>query len=151
MAKQSISSIYHTFSFKPSKLAYFIHFIAMLILQWILYATVDIQLWTVLFSLQILCSTYFIIQQQHYISLSYLDKNYWILSERVLSPIKHTKKLQYKIEKHHIQILNMIDHSLYIVIYYQKQNKQHSIIIWQDQLEAIHWKALKTQALLKHY
>ncbi|MDH2019674.1 hypothetical protein N5J44_07400 [Acinetobacter ursingii] len=67
-------------------------------------------------------------------SLTYLDQDLWSIQWRNHSKIEH------------VQLYRVIDHHIYIVLYF-KQNR-NSQIIWRDQVSLNQWKQLKVMAKL---
>ncbi|MEQ1104132.1 hypothetical protein [Acinetobacter ursingii] len=67
-------------------------------------------------------------------SLAYLDQDLWSIQWRNHSKIEH------------VQLYRVIDHHIYIVLYF-KQNR-NSQIIWRDQVSLNQWKQLKVMAKL---
>lgn len=66
--------------------------------------------------------------------LAYLDQDLWSIQWRNHSKIEH------------VQLYRVIDHHIYIVLYF-KQNR-NSQIIWRDQVSLNQWKQLKVMAKL---
>jgi len=67
-------------------------------------------------------------------SLAYLDQDLWSIQWHNHSKIEH------------VQLYRVIDHHIYIVLYF-KQNRI-SQIIWRDQVSLNQWKQLKVMAKL---
>jgi hypothetical protein len=67
-------------------------------------------------------------------SLAYLDQDLWSIQWHNHSKIEH------------VQLYRVIDHHIYIVLYF-KQNR-NSQIIWRDQVSLNQWKQLKVMAKL---
>lgn len=67
-------------------------------------------------------------------SLAYLDQDLWSIQWSNHSKIEH------------VQLYRVIDHHIYIVLYF-KQNR-NSQIIWRDQVSLNQWKQLKVMAKL---
>ncbi|WP_228268369.1 hypothetical protein [Acinetobacter ursingii] len=67
-------------------------------------------------------------------SLAYLDQDLWSFQWHNHSKIEH------------VQLYRVIDHHIYIVLYF-KQNR-NSQIIWRDQVSLNQWKQLKVMAKL---
>lgn len=67
-------------------------------------------------------------------SLAYLDQDLWSIRWRNHSKIEH------------VQLYRVIDHHIYIVLYF-KQNR-NSQVIWRDQVSLNQWKQLKVMAKL---
>jgi hypothetical protein len=65
----------------------------------------------------------------------HLDAREWSLSSTKSSSIKR------------VSISHIIDHQLYIVVYFQ-QFQEKPLLIWMDQLPLTQWKALKKLAKL---
>lgn len=131
--------IYHEFHLKPSRLKWVIHAVAWLILQILLYQLLISQWWFIIFIISIGCSIFFIYKQPNIIYLGHLDGDEWTLVEQS----------KQKNINHHVEIVNMIDHLLYIVVFFDNDAEYSSIIIWQDQVSANTWKALKTRTKYK--
>lgn len=134
-------SIYREFEFRPSRLALMFHGLVFLILQILLYAYLSPAFWAVCFILFTLGSAIFIYGQTQAIYLGYLADEQWTL----ITQIKKKKHQQ------HVRISNMLNHGLYVVIYFDPQQKIAPLVIWQDQLNDLQWKALKTQTQFKQF
>lgn len=134
-------SIYREFEFRPSRLALMFHGLVFLILQILLYAYLSPAFWAICFILFTLGSAIFIYGQTQAIYLGYLADEQWTL----ITQIKKKKHQQ------HVRISNMLNHGLYVVIYFDSQQKIAPLVIWHDQLDNLQWKALKTQAQFKHF
>ncbi|MFW1690245.1 hypothetical protein ACG9H2_09780 [Acinetobacter ursingii] len=67
-------------------------------------------------------------------SLAYLDQDLWSIQWHNHSKIEH------------VQLYRVIDHHIYIVLYF-KQNR-NSQVIWRDQVSLNQWKQLKVMAKL---
>ncbi|WP_228274654.1 hypothetical protein [Acinetobacter ursingii] len=67
-------------------------------------------------------------------SLAYLDQDLWSIQWHNHSKIEH------------VQLYRVIDHHIYIVLYF-KQNR-NSQIIWRDQVSLNQWKQLKVKTKL---
>lgn len=67
-------------------------------------------------------------------SLAYLDQDLWSIQWH------HHSKIE------HVQLYRVIDHHIYIVLYF-KQNR-NSQVIWRDQVSLNQWKQLKVMAKL---
>ncbi|RFC84249.1 hypothetical protein C9E89_007335 [Acinetobacter sichuanensis] len=82
----------------------------------------------------------FVFNQRPYVEqFEQLDKQIW--------SIKFYKNQD--IEQ--FEIIKMVDHIFYIVVYYKttlKQNKPKNLVLWQDQMSVKSWKMLKTRAKL---
>lgn len=132
--------MYNEFQFKPSRLMYLIHGFAFLALQCFLYAQLKPTFWVICFILHLIASLFFLYKIPKAVYLAYLDDEQWTLIIQHKTPIKQR-----------IIIQHMIDHLLYIVVYFESEQQKQSIIIWQDQLDSLHWKGLKTRAKFRHF
>lgn len=133
-------SVYHEFLLQSSRLKWVIHIVAWLILQILLYQLLISQWYFIAVLISVICSVFFIYQQPNIIYLGHLDGNEWTLVEQ---------SKQNNIT-HRVHIVNMIDHLLYIVVFFD-DTEYSSIVIWQDQLSPTAWKALKTRSKYKQF
>lgn len=122
------------FHLKPSRMAKIIHGLGFILMSSILYVLLIFWLWLVCVVLTWTSYLYFRSQQQQIRQFEYLADQDWSLYD------VHQQQLK------RVQINKIIDHHLYIVIYFQ--NRQAHVVIWQDQLSRIEWKNLKILAKL---
>lgn len=134
-------SIYHEFQFRPSRLALICHGLVFLIVQIFLYQHLSPAFWAICCILFAITSLLFIYRQTQAIYLGHLDDEQWTL----ITQIKNKNHQQ------QVRISNMLNHGLYVVIYFDTQQNISPLVIWQDQLEPLKWKALKTQVQFKHF
>lgn len=134
-------SVYHEFHLQPSRLKWVIHIVAWLILQILLYQLLISQWYFIAVLISIICSVFFIYKQPNIIYLGHLDEDEWTLVEQS----------KQKNITHRVNIVNMIDHLLYIVVFFDDDTEYSSIVIWQDQLSPTAWKALKTRSKYKQF
>lgn len=134
-------TIYHEFHLQPSRIKWIIHGATWLILQSIFFNLLKLEWWIIILILSSICSVYFIIKQQNWIYLGYLDDKAWTIVEQC----KNKKK------NHNLLVINMIDHQVYINIDAELEGQPISIIIWQDQVDRLSWKALKTRTKYKQF
>lgn len=134
-------SVYHEFHLQPSRLKWVIHIVAWLILQILLYQLLISQWYFIAVLISVICSVFFIYQQPNIIYLGHLDEDEWTLVEQS----------KQKNITHRVNIVNMIDHLLYIVVFFDDDTEYSSIVIWQDQVPANTWKALKTRSKYKQF
>lgn len=134
-------SVYHEFHLQPSRLKWVIHIVAWLILQILLYQLLISQWYFIAVLISVICSVFFIYQQPNIIYLGHLDGNEWTLVEQS----------KQKNITHRVNIVNMIDHLLYIIVFFDDDTEYSSIVIWQDQLSPTAWKALKTRSKYKQF
>ena len=95
-----------------------------------------LSLWlTILLSIIALISLYFFKKKAQIESLEQLDLDQWSLkfyhSDQVLS----------------VNIQQWVDHSLYVVVYFQEK-KHSNLVIWRDQMTDLQWKSLKMRVKL---
>ncbi|WP_151804188.1 hypothetical protein [Acinetobacter bereziniae] len=69
-------------------------------------------------------------------SLAQLDLAEWVIQYTDLQQAQH------------VQIKHMIDHSFYVVVYFNEK-KHANLIIWQDQMSILAWKSLKSRVKLQ--
>lgn len=132
--------MYNEFQFKPSRLMYIIHGLTFIALQVFLYWQLNLTFWIICFIIHLISSIIFIHSYHHILYLGHLDTHQWTLITQ------HKSQLKQQITIHH-----MIDHLCYIVIYFETEHRKQSIVVWQDQLDDLHWKGLKARAKLKHF
>ncbi|MDO4222500.1 MAG: hypothetical protein Q4D05_00505 [Acinetobacter sp.] len=142
MAKHSI---FHEFQFRPSQLATLIHLSSLIIITILSYSLLALLYWLIFIGSLLILLFIFKRQYTHIIYLGHLDQEQWTLKTRQ----RHQEKLQ------RIRIQRMLNHQLYIIIEYQilnqTQSKSQSLIIWYDQLDQTHWKALQSRVSLQHF
>lgn len=134
MANHHLMDIHRCFKLKPSRLSVMFQCLLLLFIAMSLYQVLSIAVF--ILSIGLVNLSYFIfIRQAQIEQLEQLDASDWTLCYR------QSGKMQ------HAQIIKMIDHHLYIVIYFQS-TKLQPLIIWRDQLSEISWKSLKTRVKL---
>ena len=106
----------HSFHVQPSRYAGLIQGVFFVLIGSILYMLLIFSLWLVCMVMML---------------LSY---GYWSLYD-----VRH-QQIQ------RVQIQKILDHHVYIVIFFQ--HKSSSLMIWQDQLSHLEWKKLKVLAKL---
>lgn len=106
----------------------------LLVLGFVFYIlSVTLSMWLVFLAMTIAIVAYVIfLRRDQVIQLDYLDAQDWTLTN-------HQNKLWRD------QIKKIIDHELYIVIYF---NQHQPLVIWCDQLKWQDWKRLKVLAQL---
>lgn len=124
------------FQLKRSRIALAFQCLIFMILLALLYAVVNPLLWLICAVLGLMIYLLFR-QRADLLRLEHLDANDWSLLYRQSSQV-----LQ-------LQLYQVIDHQLYIVLYFQG-SKTSPIVIWCDQLAVPQWKSLKQLALLNH-
>ncbi|MFT4021049.1 MAG: hypothetical protein QM666_05970 [Acinetobacter sp.] len=128
----SISNL--LFQPKPSKIVWLfqlVFLVALGIIFWHL-----LSLWLSLFLLFIAILLLIRFNQQiEVVDLAYLDNEHWTMQ------CHSSEKI------HHLELMQVIDHQLYIVLYWQN-GQYKSTVIWKDQLDLLHWKQLKVLAKL---
>lgn len=122
------------FILKPSRLAFVFQWIIFLFISVVLYQLVNFLLWGACMLLGIAAYTYCRRSPapRHF---QHLDQREWTL--------KHVQQVQPK----HVSISHVIDHQLYIVVYFQ-HFKEKPLLIWCDQVTWQDWKRLKALAKL---
>lgn len=134
-------TLYHEFHLQPSRIKWFIHAMAWLILQCLFFKLLKLEWWIIALLASSICSAYFIYTQKDWIYLGYLDDKTWTI-------VKQSKQ---KKMSQRVRIINMIDHQLYIHIDAVLEEQPISIVIWQDQVNDLSWKALKTRTKYKQF
>lgn len=134
-------TLYHEFHLQPSRIKWFIHAMAWLILQCLFFKLLKLEWWIIALLASSICSAYFIYTQKDWIYLGYLDDKTWTI-------VKQSKQ---KKMSQRVRIINMIDHQLYINIDAVLEEQPISIVIWQDQVNDLSWKALKTRTKYKQF
>ncbi|MEB3767119.1 hypothetical protein [Acinetobacter sp. MD2] len=125
----------HIFKLKPSKIAWFFQMGIGLIL---IYAAVQLMPWwqiVILTMLFVLTLYGFIRTFPKLDECAYLDGTDWTL--KFIGQAQTTTG----------QLKQVIDHRLYVVLYWTDARQKPSVI-WQDQLDLAQWKILKTLAQL---
>lgn len=122
------------FVFKRSRIAIALQALLLLFMSYCLYQTIHWLLWLccVLFAVV----SYLIYLKRPLVAqLEYLAEDDWSLKYT-----ENNSVLSVKIDK-------VIDHQVYVLIHFQDK-KQHSMLIWHDQVSKLQWKSLKTRAKL---
>lgn len=122
-----------SFQLKPSKVAWFFQFGLCSVLMLVGYLALVWFIW-VLFSVAILLAWYVFRKQRKVIALAQLEHAEWTVKYVGLS------------KPQHVNLEKLLDHALYIVLYWQEQ--QPPCIVWRDQLTLQEWKQLKVLAKL---
>lgn len=134
MADVSTNQIQRRFQLKPSRIARGFQLLSGLIILICLFQVLNIGLW--IMSLIFLCIAYFLFLKQAQIQqVEQLDGLDWSIQCVNSTDIIRS------------QIVKIIDHRIYIVIYLADK-KLKPVVIWQDQLALNHWKILKTTVKL---
>ena len=129
---------YTCFKLKPSQYRQVFQFFCGLIITILLYQALSLWLW-LLCLITLGCSLFVFNRRPCVEQFEQLDKQIW--------SIKFYKNQD--IEQ--VEIIKMVDHIFYIVVYYKttlKQNKPKNLVLWQDQMSVKSWKMLKTRAKL---
>lgn len=134
-------TMYYHYTFKPSYLAYVVHGIAFLMWCVVLYMIVSPIVWGICVFVTLMCSIFFLFRQTRCDYLGYLDHGVWTLQS-----IQHKTPVTEQ-----LKIIHMLDHLMYIVVYFDPQHKHKPLVIWRDQVDILHWKGLKTRAMLGHF
>lgn len=124
------------FQLKRSRIALAFQCLIFMILLALLYAVVNPVLWLICAVLGLMSYVLFR-KRADLLHLEHLDADDWSVLYRQSSQV-----LQ-------LQLHQVIDHQLYIVLYFQG-SKIPPIVIWCDQLTVPQWKSLKQLALLNH-
>jgi hypothetical protein len=127
-------NLHQRYEFKPSRIALGFQFfcLGLMLLLWF----VMFNIWVCLFLLLLALFSLKVFRQRKKIrSLERLDLNEWV--------IQYTDSEQ----SHRTQIKQMIDHHLYIVVYFYEK-KHENLVIWQDQMHYLDWKSLKSRVRL---
>ena len=74
-------------------------------------------------------------RQERVIDLQYLDQDQWSI------------RYQNNPKIHRVHIREILDHRLYVVIYF-KEKKEKNLVIWRDQVPLLAWKRLLMRAKL---
>lgn len=127
-------NLHRRYAFKPSRIAlgFQLFCIAMLFIL----LSLLLSLWlSILLSIIALMSLIFFRKKAQIESLEQLDLDQWSLkfyhSDQVLS----------------VNIQQWVDHSLYVVVYFQEK-KRSNLVIWCDQMTELQWKSLKMRVKL---
>lgn len=119
---------HNAFILKRSRLAIAFSLLIFILITILSFETLPVLIFLLIFIIQIIIY-YFFIKNIKLFSLHYLDHDEWTLSFNQ----------QNKTER--IHITRLINHHLYIVIYFDG-SKRDSVVIWCDQLSANQWKNL---------
>ena len=134
MANHNLIDIHRCVKLKPSRLSVMFQCLLLFFIAMSLYQVLTIAVF--ILSIVLVNLTYFrFIRQAQIEQLEQLDPVEWTVC------FKESRKIQ------RLKIDKMIDHHLYIVIYFQSKKLQ-PLIIWRDQLSEISWKSLKTRVKL---
>jgi hypothetical protein len=122
-----------SFQLKPSKVAWFFQFGLYSLLMLPCYLTLA---WYVtgLVGLLALLAWYVFMKQRQVVAFAQLKANEWT--------VKYTDTSQIQ----HLNLKKLLDHEIYIVLYWQEQPQP--CIVWRDQLTLQEWKQLKVLAKL---
>lgn len=122
------------YELKPSRIALGFQLLCLAIICSLWFAILNVWISLCLFIIALLSLKWFRKRQQVQ-SLAQLELNQWVIQYQDLEQAQH------------VQIKQMIDHALYIVVYFYEK-KQPTLIIWQDQVEHLAWKSLKSRVKL---
>ena len=119
------------FQLKPSLIALVFQFAIFTVLMALLYQVVAIWLWCILLLLGLVIYALFYRKRPNISALEYLDGRDWTLTKYG--------------QPQRVQISHIIDHQVYIVVYFQHARTK-PMIIWCDQVAVKQWKSLKVLA-----
>ncbi|RKG32255.1 hypothetical protein [Acinetobacter tianfuensis] len=119
------------FHLKRSLMALLFQFGIFAIFMTILYQLLPVGLWCVFLAAGLMIYALYFRKKPRVKGLEYLDGRDWTLTS-----MHQTRR---------VQISHIIDHQVYIVVYFQHARAK-PIIIWCDQLPLKQWKALKVLA-----
>ncbi|MHA3059339.1 protein YgfX [Acinetobacter sp. ANC 4636] len=122
-----------SFQLKPSKVAWFFQFGLYSLLMLLCYLTLAWYL-VVLVGLLALLAWYVFMKQRQVVAFAQLKENEWTA--------KYTRTSQIQ----HLSLKKLLDHEIYIVLYWQEEAQP--CIVWRDQLTLKEWKQLKILAKL---
>ncbi|PVZ89584.1 hypothetical protein C9426_04760 [Serratia sp. S1B] len=122
-----------SFQLKPSKVAWFFQFGLYGLLMLLCYLTLAWYL-VVLVGLLALLAWYVFMKQRQVVAFAQLKENEWTA--------KYTRTSQID----HLNLKKILDHGIYIVLYWQEEPQP--CIVWMDQLTLQEWKQLKILAKL---
>ncbi|ENU79321.1 hypothetical protein F975_02565 [Acinetobacter sp. ANC 3789] len=122
-----------SFQLKPSKIAWFFQFGLYSLLMLLCYLTLAWYL-VVLVGLLALLAWYVFMKQRQVVAFAQLKENEWTA--------KYTRTSQID----HLSLKKLLDHEIYIVLYWQEEPQP--CIVWRDQLTLQKWKQLKILAKL---
>ncbi|MEG1030938.1 MAG: protein YgfX [Acinetobacter sp.] len=122
------------FQLQTSRWARLVDGLFFILIGSILYMLLIFWLWLLCIFLMLISYAYFHANKKQISQFEYLADNDWSLYD-----LKKQNTERVQIEK-------ILDHQVYIVIYFQ--HKQPNLVIWQDQLSSIEWKNLKVLAKL---
>lgn len=120
------------FKLKRSFLSHAFQFFIFAVLMTLLYQLLTPMLWGIFFLIGLVVYVLFFRKHLHVTSLEYLDGADWSL-QRLNRPVQR------------VQISHILDHQLYIVVYFMHARAK-PVIIWRDQLSLKQWKSLKVLA-----
>ena len=119
------------FQLKPSLIALVFQFAIFAVLMTLLYQVLAIWLWCVFLLLGLVIYALFYRRRPNISALEYLDGRDWTLTKYG--------------QPQRVQISHIIDHQVYIVVYFQHARTK-PMIIWCDQVAFQQWKSLKVLA-----
>lgn len=129
------SSQHQRYELRPSRIALGFQLLC-LALMFILWLKI-LNIWLCLLLLLLgLLSLKWLRKHRQVKSLAQLDLAEWVIQYTDLQQAQH------------VQIKHMIDHSFYVVVYFNKK-KHANLIIWQDQMSILAWKSLKSRVKLQ--
>lgn len=129
-----MSTANRAFQLKRSRLAFVFQLTIFTVVIVLLQQLLPVWLWLLCTLLGVLAYVYGL-KAPEPISLEHLDAREWSLSHA------KTERVQ------RVSMSHMIDHQLYIVVYFQ-HFQARPVLIWMDQLPFQQWKALKKLAKL---
>ena len=128
----SISNV--VFILKPSRYAWFFQLSVVFILLFVSFQSLSWWGWGIFIVLIMMSFWFYLNTYPKLHHFSYLGEMQWTLKFVKGIEIKHSKLQQ------------IIDHRVYIVLYWSSESKP--TVIWRDQLDLTEWKKLKVLAQL---
>lgn len=122
------------FLLKPSVLALVFQAMIFILIAALLFQLLALWLWAIAMIVAI-ASYAFCIRRPPSVHFQHLDEREWTVTQAQQQQVKH------------VQISHVIDHHLYIVVYFQ-YFQEKPLLIWCDQVSWKEWKRLKTLAKL---
>ena len=123
-------TIRESYTLKHSRLAIVFQVILGLLLSVLFNFLLVPLLWLLISLLVLLASWHHLSTRPRLLRLEYLDQQDWSLQFA-----SSTSAVT-------VQVNKWLQHGIYIVLYYQTGQGQHSIVIWRDQLNQFEWKQL---------
>ena len=118
------------FELKPSRVEKLFQFIMLLLILSLIYPLLSVWMW-LLSTVAMMTVWFFFLKRTQLRRFEYLDDQQWSFCFDDDSVVIQRRKIS-----------RMIDHHVYIVLYFA-ETSQSPCVIWWDQLPELHWKNLK--------